>query len=144
MGPVSGKAQASEKARETNEGSKRENERKSGRNEGVMWERTMKGERRSARWNKGDETVGVCNCSGFNALLMADGTRDWGNGLHQMSLLVRGERERSERRGKEYSKRHRRFRRHMELHRFLCHRFCMLISVLLTFFSSKIIKNFEH
>ncbi|KAG5330826.1 TIM protein, partial [Acromyrmex heyeri] len=42
-----------------------------------MWERTAKGERRSARWNKGDETVGVCNCSGFNALLMADGTRDW-------------------------------------------------------------------
>lgn len=62
----------------------------------------MKGERRSAGWNKGDETVGVCNCSGFNALLMADGTRDWGNGLHQMSLLVRGERERkrNERRGK--------------------------------------------
>jgi len=24
--------------------------------------------------NKGDGTVGVCNCSGFNALLMADGT----------------------------------------------------------------------
>jgi len=59
-----------------------------------MWERAVKGGRRSARWNKGDETVGVCNCSGFNALLMADGTRDWGNGLHQMSLLVRGEKER--------------------------------------------------
>lgn len=71
--------------------------------------------RRSAGWNKGDETVGVCNCSGFNALLMADGTRDWGNGLHQMSLLARGEgerggermRERGERRKKENSKRHR-------------------------------------
>lgn len=25
---------------------------------------------------------------------MADGTRDWGNGLHQMSLLARGEKER--------------------------------------------------
>lgn len=61
-----------------------------------MWERTVKGGRRSAGWNKGDETVGVCNCSGFNALLMADGTRDWGNGLHQMSLLVRGEREKRE------------------------------------------------
>ncbi|KAG7212901.1 hypothetical protein KM043_002251 [Ampulex compressa] len=36
----------------------------------------------------GDETVGVCNCSGFNALLMVDGTRDWGNGLHRMSLLA--------------------------------------------------------
>lgn len=58
----------------------------------------MRVERRSAGWNKGDETVGVCNCSGFNALLMADGTRDWGNGLHQMSLLAKrgrgGERER--------------------------------------------------
>lgn len=58
------------------------------------------GEKRTkerAGWNKGDETVGVCNCSGFNALLMADGTRDWGNGLHQMSLLARGEEEREER-----------------------------------------------
>lgn len=48
----------------------------------------MPGEGKGGR-SKGDETVGVCNCSGFNALLMADGTRDWGNGLHQMSLLAR-------------------------------------------------------
>lgn len=66
----------------------------------------MRRGRRSTGWNKGDETVGVCNCSGFNALLMADGTRDWGNGLHQMSLLARGEGEREEKRRKEYSKRH--------------------------------------
>lgn len=58
---------------------------------------------------KGDETVGVCNCSGFNALLMADGTRDWGNGLHQMSLLAREWRRRGnpKKRGKRYSRRHR-------------------------------------
>ena len=56
--------------------------------------------------SKGDETVGVCNCSGFNALLMADGTRDWGNGLHQMSLLARERRRRGNprrKRGKRYS-----------------------------------------
>lgn len=60
--------------------------------------------------SKGDETVGVCNCNGFNALLMADGTRDWGNGLHQMSLLA-GERRRCRRKREEtretvYSRRH--------------------------------------
>lgn len=125
MGPVSGDvAQASEREKRAR-GPKRENERKSGRNAGATWKRAVKGERRSAGWNKGDETVGVCNCSGFNALLMADGTRDWGNGLHQMSLLVRGERERerNERRGKEYSKRHRGCWRHVESHHFLRHRF---------------------
>lgn len=70
------------------------------------WGWMVRGGRRSTGWNKGDETVGVCNCSGFNALLMADGTQDWGNGLHQMSLLVREEgkrkweEERNERRWK--------------------------------------------
>ena len=55
--------------------------------------------------SKGDETVGVCNCNGFNALLMADGTRDWGNGLHQMSLLA-GERRRCRRNAKKRGKRY--------------------------------------
>lgn len=86
MGPVSG-GRVSERASErTRVEPKRENEGKSGRNVEV------RGARRSTGRNKGDETVGVCNCSGFNALLMADGTRDWGNGLHQMSLLARGAR----------------------------------------------------
>lgn len=56
--------------------------------------------------SKGDETVGVCNCSGFNALLMADGSRDWGNGLDQMSLLGVGERRRCRGNAKKLGKRY--------------------------------------
>lgn len=93
MGPVS--VASSERERASGQGWDRKEkiERKSGRNVEAMWRRAARGARRSTGWNKGDETVGVCNCSGFNALLMADGTRDWGNGLHQMSLLARGARE---------------------------------------------------
>lgn len=94
--------------------------------QGAMWERAVKGGRRSAGWNKGDESVGVCNCSGFNALLMADGTRDWGNGLHQMSLLVRGERE-----TRDAGKSIRRDTKDAgDTWSFLRHRFCVLVSFL--------------
>lgn len=127
MGPASGgvaRAKREKRAR-VRKGKMRE------RVEGT-WGWMVRGGRRSTGWNKGDETVGVCNCSGFNALLMADGTQDWGNGLHQMSLLVREEGKRERERKKretleKYSKRHWECRRHVESHRFFRHWFCVLV-----------------